>query len=310
MNKPPLTVSVNPWYYCNLRCEFCYLTPEQLSSKTLLDLDVLSQRLDEIGQLYDIQHVDIYGGEVLLLPERYLEDLRDLLLARGLDDIVLITNLTLVPEIVSDPSFELSVSYDFDAREKGDIVFGNMLQLEQPFTVLSLASPEFLKTVTPDMYVEAMNMLGNLRGCEIKPYSANQANNLPVKYSEFEDFVWEVINHPARSFHFENEVQVDMALSGEHNSYSDDHLYITPTGDMAVLEFDLNDLEYFMVVDSVEAYRTWCDLERTRVNDNPICKECPYLGTCLSEHLREVTTLEDSCNGFRGLLDKRAVQLI
>ena len=26
----PITLSVNPTYYCNFRCDFCYLTEEQL----------------------------------------------------------------------------------------------------------------------------------------------------------------------------------------------------------------------------------------------------------------------------------------
>lgn len=307
MDRPKINLSVNPTYYCNLRCSFCYLTPEQLGDRTRLDLSVLETRLLEVMEHYDISHVDLYGGEVLLLPAEYLQALKTLLHTYGIDDIVLVTNLTLLNEVAEDPDFQVSVSYDFEAREMHDRVLNNLFMLPNPYTVLTLASRDFLDKVTPDQYVETMNLLGNLEGCEIKPYSSNQANQQPVKYSEFEAFVWAVINHPERQFQFENEHQVKNALAGSRNAFSDDHLYITPTGDFAVLEFDAHDHEFFLPVEGVAGYRAWCETERTRVNQNPICAGCPYNGSCLSEHLREVTTLDDSCNGFRGLLDKVAL---
>ena len=38
----PITVSINPSYFCNFSCDFCYLTPEQLKDQkriSLVDLD-------------------------------------------------------------------------------------------------------------------------------------------------------------------------------------------------------------------------------------------------------------------------------
>ena len=26
-----MIISINPWYYCNFKCDFCYLTKEQLA---------------------------------------------------------------------------------------------------------------------------------------------------------------------------------------------------------------------------------------------------------------------------------------
>ncbi len=36
MDKP-ITVSVNPSYFCNFRCDFCYLTEEQLSDQKKIE---------------------------------------------------------------------------------------------------------------------------------------------------------------------------------------------------------------------------------------------------------------------------------
>lgn len=303
-DKPLINISLNVTYYCNLRCDFCYLTPQQLGDKTRLPIDIIAARLDELMETYTIGHVDLYGGEVLLLPEDYLNDLKELLLSKGIDDIVIITNLTLLPDIVHDSDIELSVSYDFGAREQNERVLQNIYMLSKPFTILSLAGRGFLDTVSVDEYVMTMNSFPHLRGCEIKPYSSNQANQQSVSFKEYEDFVWAVVTHPDRTFHFENESQIKAAVEGSRNAFSDDHLYITPTGDYAVLEFDENDNEFFLIVDGIDGYLDWCSTEYDRVAVNEHCSTCHFNGNCLSEHLREVKTMDQSCNGFKGLLLK------
>ena len=305
MSKSVINVSLNPWYYCNFRCGFCYLTEQQLSDKQFIPLEVIEQRIDELMEHYDIGHIDLYGGEVLLLPQEYLLSIKEILHSRGIDDIVLITNLSHVNEIVHDPDFEISVSYDFSAREKHEKVLENMFAMTNRYNVLTLASRAFLDTVSVDEYVDTMNLLNQLKGAEIKPYSTNQANADSVLFTEFEEYVWAVINHPKRKFYFENRTLVkEAAEDKERNAYSDNHVYITPTGAFAVLEFDKDDNEFFLEVDGVEGYREWCAIEKERVQKNEFCGSCPYSGGCLSEHLREVKSLEHSCNGFRNLLDK------
>ena len=87
------------------------------------------------------------------------------------------------------------------------------------------------------------------------------------------------------------------------NAYSDNHLYITPKGDWAVLEFDLNDNEYFMPLKNLKAYCEWASAEKIKIKNNIFCSNCNYEGRCLTEHYREVKTLAHSCNGFKDLLD-------
>jgi hypothetical protein len=36
---------------------------------------------------------------------------------------------------------------------------------------------------------------------------------------------------------------------------------------------------------------------------SPICASCKYFGNCLTEHYRYVKDLDNSCNGYKGLLD-------
>ena len=56
-----MNVSINPSYFCNFRCDFCYLTEEQLSDQKKIELEKLD---DLLSQIPNIEHVDLYGGEI------------------------------------------------------------------------------------------------------------------------------------------------------------------------------------------------------------------------------------------------------
>jgi sulfatase maturation enzyme AslB (radical SAM superfamily) len=297
-----MILSINPTYYCNFRCDFCYLTEQQLNDRTLLPLDVLEQRIIETKRYYDIDMVDLYGGEIGLLSEDYVNSLCELLNKHNIDDINIITNLSMVNDVILNPELYITVSYDFDCREQSDRVWNNMLRLTKPFSILILASKDLIIKDVDDMIVQ-LSLLTNLASVEIKPYSTNQSNEHDVSHTEFEEFVKQWIDSPiTKEFQFINEDNINESLKGTRNAFSNDHIYITPTGNFAVLEFDLNDREYFKSLDSIEDYQTWADNEPT-ANVSPICKSCEYYGHCLTEHYRYVKTLDKGCNGYKGLLN-------
>lgn len=298
-----MNVSINPWYYCNFRCNFCYLTEQQLGDRKLLDLDILAQRLAEISAYDRIEQIDFYGGEVGLLPKSYFQEMKQICQMYGATNLNIITNLSMVNEITTDPDCSISVSYDFNAREQHDLVWRNMALLNKPFSVLMLASAELIKK-DPGEMISSFNLLSNLESVEIKPYSTNQANQQPVSFKDFEEFVkgW-ITSSIEKKFTFVNELLIQDSISGQRNSFSDDHVYITPSGCYGVLEFDLNDNEFFLEYDTYEEYIAWTEKEKQRVQRNKFCGNCEYFGKCLSEHLREVKNLDNSCNGFKLLLD-------
>ena len=54
MSRPSITLSLNPTYFCNFDCDFCYLTPDQLNDKKQLELGKLAKRVLELKQFYQI----------------------------------------------------------------------------------------------------------------------------------------------------------------------------------------------------------------------------------------------------------------
>lgn len=295
------TVSINPTYYCNFSCDFCYLTKEQLKDRKTISPEQLDARLKAISVYDKIEHVDLYGGEIGVLKREEYYDLKRVIKNYYDGDINIITNYSMIHDWFFDDDTTLSVSYDFTAREKNQQVFNNMLQAQKPLSVLVLASRDVIAMDVDSMITE-INMCSSITSVEIKPYSINQANAYNVSHKDYEQFVIKWLESPVpKRFEFINEYHIQDSLDKTYNSFSDDHIYVTPAGRFAVLEFDLNDKEYFLEMDTFEQYIEWAMKEKTALS--PICQACPYKGHCLTEHYRYVRDLDNSCNGYRGLLE-------
>lgn len=301
-----ISLSINLSYYCNFRCNFCYLSDQQLSTSERITPSLLFEKLQEIGSHRKIVHVDLYGGEVGLLPTAYLEEIYKIIRIFYSAPISVITNLSHIHPFFLKDDVDLSVSWDYIARQSHEKVFANIKSLAKPIHILMLASRKLLDITDQefsDLHV-LLGQLDNVVSLEIKPYSKNKHHLMDVTFNEFENWVKKWIQlKPQYSFEFINETKIRQSLQRQYKSWSDEHLYITPDAKLAVLEFDINDLEYFMELDSIHDYFSWAKLEKEKVTNNLYCSKCSYLGSCLSEHLQNVKSMEHSCNGFRGLLD-------
>lgn len=307
-----MQVSLNPLYLCNFRCSFCYLTKEQLSDRTTTPIEVIVERLQEINDFSPIQGVDLYGGEVGILDYGYLNEL-DAEIRKFTPNINVITNLSKMNHYFLHEDISLSVSWDYKARQSWEKVLENMMSLDRSLSVLMLATPE-LMMFRPEEVMSHLYLVPNLTSIEIKPYSPNQANDMGPMELQYMNWVGDWItmfrkNHRlSQRMDLENIHRIERSLSGSYNAFSDNHIYIRPSGRLAVLDFDENQKEYFREVENMQGYKEWSDNEKLRVNNNKVCGACKYKGKCLTEHYREVRETDTSCNGFRQLLDWYQVQ--
>jgi sulfatase maturation enzyme AslB (radical SAM superfamily) len=299
-----MNISINPSYFCNFRCDFCYLTLEQLGDQKKISLEQLDTLLKDIPK---IDYVDLYGGEIGALKKEYFYGLKDTIRKHYDGEINIITNYSMIHEGFYDDDVYLSVSYDFEAREKSELVYKNMLLSPVPIAVLILASPEVIEKDVEEM-ITMLNMCSSIDSVEIKPYSINQANAHSVTHKQFENFIikWLEADTP-KNFQFVNEDKIHASINKQYNAFSDDHIYITPSGKYGVLEFDENDKEYFLELDTWQEYIAWTQKEKAD-NVSEICRNCEYFGTCLTEHYRYVENLDNGCNGYKGLLDYARVE--
>ena len=295
-----MNLSINPTYYCNFACDFCYLTTEQLNDRHKITPLWLENSLQQITD--KVGHVDLYGGEIGLLSPEYYYSLKKVIRNHYKGPININTNLSAFPDFFRDEDVTLSVSYDFHAREKEQHILNNMMNANKDLSVLILASPKVLE-MDVEFMIFTLNMISNVQSVEIKPYSINQANQHNVTHKDFEDFVIKFDEaNTEKNFNFQNIDNIYNSIEGKYDAFSNDHVYITPRGKFGVLEFDKYDREYFKEYDTYHEYLTWAREEHEN-NLSDICKACSYYGKCLTEHYRYVHDLTNSCNGYKGLLD-------
>ena len=301
-----IVLSRNPTYLCNFRCKFCYLSPEQLANKETIGSERLFEILSEISSNRKIVHIDLYGGEVALLNLSYVDEFFKVLKVFYNGKVNVITNLSKVPNWLLRDDVEISVSWDYSARELHEKVFKNMHNLQKEFHILILASDSLLNMADSELdnFILKLNSLKNLKTVEIKPYSQSTYNKEQLGYVEYEEWIkrW-ILKRDQFLFEFINEKKIIDSLEGLYSSWSDNHLYITPKGKIAVLDFDNLGQEYFLDLKHFSDYEHWIRHEKEKImNDDDMCTKCIYLGHCLSEHLKPVSQTDLSCNGFKNLL--------
>jgi hypothetical protein len=268
-----------------------------LRNKSLIDLSLLDLRLIEAGP---IEHVDIYGGEPGTLPSHFAIELIDLL-KRHTDSINVISNFSVIPDWFRRSDITVSASYDWIFREHHDKVLTNIISFSKPIPILMLATDKLCK-IQPKEIAKVLNNIRTIGSLEIKPYSQNQFNQYEMDWTVFEEWIKEWIALDL-NFHLVNKDILDNSKNKLYNAYSDNHLYIGPDSNFSVLDFDLNDREYFRPIKDIADYKKWTTNEIQMVQSNKFCRDCRWQGHCATEHYRNVTTLEYSCNGFKNLLD-------
>ena len=292
-----MVISLAPSFHCNFRCPWCYLSVDQLRDKTLLDLNLLDKKLTEAGT---IEHIDIYGGEPATLPDAYVAELLTLL-KQHTNSINVISNFSIVPDWFHRDDLSISASYDWTFRQSHEKVLNNIIGFSKPVPILMLATEDLCK-IAPKEIATVLNSISTVKSLEIKPYSTNQFNQHTMDWTVFEEWIkiWLALD---LNFEFVNRSLLERSVKKLYNAYSDNHLYIGPDGSFSVLDFDLNDREYFRSMQNLEEYQSWIRAERQMVQTNKFCSKCQWKGHCATEHYRNVTTTNRSCNGFKNLLD-------
>lgn len=263
----------------------------------MIDLVKLDQQLTKVGP---ITQVDIYGGEAGTLPAHYGDELVNIVKWHT-KNINVISNFSVIPDWFHRPDITVSASYDWTFRQHHEKVLNNIIGFSKQVPVLMLATEE-LCSVDPREIAQILNSIRNIKSLEVKPYSVNQFNQFGMNWNIFEEWIkqWLALD---LKFELVNRTLLENSVNKLYNAYSDNHLYIGPDGEFSVLDFDLNDREYFKHIRDIDEYRAWVAKERNMVEGNKFCSSCEWQGHCMTEHYRDVKSLDHSCNGFKHLLD-------
>lgn len=285
-----ITVSIMPTFACKTGCDYCYLG-KQTETFECASLRMIRHRLLQIRntEKYKIIGIELYGGNLNLLSESYLEELRDL--CYEFSPKVYYTG---VPTHKTDLFDACNISVN---KERPDYETNLKLAHEKDLSVITVALND-----TMDMDVK--ELLGSYNGLTnyvtFMPFSESVSNReypQKVNNNSYDEFLKKVVaeyvtNKDKYTFKLSNLEIIDDAIEGHYTPLMNNNIFITPAGNFAHVEY-VGTKEYFRDV-TLKQWETRCAADEEMYAH--YCAGCTqYKCGCIADHVKSMT----GCNGCR-----------
>lgn len=289
-----MIVHVMPLFNCNQHCSYCYLPKSQDS--IIMSLSTLEGRLNAISEAYDIERINIYGGEIGLLSDAYLNQLFSLC-GKYVKHIQGITNLCR-PDILNFSQVEWSISVN-EERPNNDKVIQYLLYHDHKrITISQVVTPSVLRAGAKKA-LQRLSRLG--KKVEFLRYCPSEQNTLWSQSNRmYEDFLIDVLRcYQEYPIEVQNVSDLMSCMDGTYNPFADSNIFILPSGSFSCIDYH-EGKEYFSIIDSIEDISKFVDAEKKYYHEAE-CTSCKYWGRCYAEHLSKKKE-GDSCCGLKKLL--------
>lgn len=272
--KPKLAISINPTYNCNFSCQFCYL--KGLNKETFLDLNILKNQLKDLSLNYNIQYIDIYGGEIFLLDDQYLKKLIHII-KQYVKKIYIVTNLSIEKDwIFSSKEIDISASWDYKFRNFD--ILNNLKEFSKKYDrkfTLILTHPNLV-----NYKKEIVDILNNLDvnfSINLKSYYKTKNTTLNLNFENFQKF----------ALYLYSNLKKDIPIILDINKQEYKHIFISPQNKIQQIHY-FNNEQFFS-----------SNLQQKQFSECFICK---FYNNCLKQH--EFIKTQYDCCGHKKLLEK------
>ena len=279
--KKKIKLSIQPTFLCNYNCEYCYLGNLR-KDKTILDLDILKQRLEEITKIYNIDNIQILGGEISILDINYLNDL-----------------CNIIKKYPYAMTTNLSNNWLINYCLQNNINLGISLNEERPFyqeTVNKLKTLKNIKCITlssvvlpsllnksPKEILKFYESLGFIT--YFIQYHPSLTNNViyDLTLKDYINFMNNLINE-YKTNHYNLIIGNEIAMTDTVYSVSYDKcLLINPNGKLSIIIENDDGYEYYKELNNIQEFISFqSEYETYRVNE---CLKCEHFNNCLGKHL-------------------------
>lgn len=292
--KKPLQLSIIPSFYCNFNCRYCYLG-DLKKDKTVLDLNILKERLIELENQYNIHHISIYGGEMSLLPNEYLLNLIDLLKDYN---ISFVTNLSNIKFIDFCNQFNIPVSISLnEERDNYKNTLYNLQQLKTKHELAVVVLPSILDKNPKDL-LDFYEKLGHdVFFIQYHP-SSNNLFRYNISTKDYVEFLYHILNyHISGNYTFEITNKIILSDS-TYIPTMDSFLFINPNGNFSSIIYN-NNIEQSLEFISLNEWKKHCKVEEELYFKQ--CNLCKYYKKCKAEHL--VDFEKPYCSGLYKIIE-------
>ena len=316
--KPDIIVTIMPTYICTNGCWYCYIRNNpSLRVHELDDTDAyfekVSQLLEEISAKYNIQNIEMYGGEIALYGQNSTKPLFSRALARLIDlakdfaqqDVIITTIYPAEIHYMYGIPFEnINISLnvdraDFEQRKQDIISYPDV-------NVITVATPQVVSFGVDCL----LDLVKPLRGyLTMLQYSLSITStpgigksNLEYNMFMLELFEKYVQNKKKYKFKLSNLILAKDCTNGLYSVACSNNIFITPSAQLACIDFTMGGAERFISFNTLSKWEASCKLEEyDRIRS---CGTCDFYNNCFAEHFRpkicypvDTYINGDICNG-------------
>ena len=309
-----------PLTKCNYSCAYCYL--KGYSSTDILSLEKAESLVHEyvlaVGAKPAEVTIDIYGGEITLLPDLTRD--KDYLLklyricCKYADHINLISNnsrfeeISHVYESLNDEEaskFYCSASLFNKERHNWKTDVRNTAMLSPtPRSILTVVTRDILETPCEKL-LEAADLTGaeSINFLQYVPSVFNTYQDISNR--EYSDKIKAMIQTYLQGNYkikLANLDRLEACLREEYCPVNNDLVFILPSGYFGTVAYTEQGKEFFLSFPNLqEFFRYNRNLFNYHIMKCTKEYQCPYTGHCAADHIKDWSD-KDECCGFKKLL--------
>jgi sulfatase maturation enzyme AslB (radical SAM superfamily) len=286
-------------YICNYKCEYCYLG-DLRSNPKVLDLAKLKEQLKELVQRDTIDTINLYGGEITLLPLSYIMKLIDI--CKEYAPVSIVTNYSnkAYNDFFNQQDLDYSTSINEERDNNALTESALLINDNQNLSLIQVVTPSLLKR-SPKEVLQHLDLF-NLNVGFLQYSPAKHARvNYRISNRQYSDFLKGIIEeYKTGKYNFlvSNIIEIEEVIYNIYNPSMRSVLFMNPHNQFCCIQYD-NGLEYFQGFDSLDTWSEECG--REELEYKKMCGECQRYGHCYAEHIKPWAT-GDECCGLNSLI--------
>ena len=302
-----------PTYKCNNHCSYCYNTyASRITRYEDNWIGVFNGMLSELVRYYNIERVELYGGDLGLVQPQKLEYIVRSYRRFCTNDVITCTNIDLAHGL-GFPNERINLSLNPERKDWMHV--RKLLNNIHNCGVITVVT-KGLTNKKASLLLNKLRETGFQGMLTLMPFNWQPWHDRGQPYvSNFDycSYVIEALNELSNGgydFKISNKILIKQALEGTYTPYMENNIFITPHCSWACVDFETSGhyqgAEYFREFNSLKKWQEYCQKERT--NRIFRCGTCEYFNSCLAEHCKTEAQLKvpertDICNGYIPLIE-------
>lgn len=294
--KKKTRVVITTNYFCNYNCEYCYLGALRKDRKEI-DIGLLRKNLSEIKSFYDIDYIDIIGGEPTLLNN--LDEIIKIAKEYS-NNVSLITNLSNLDKI-KNYDIMISTSLNKERDHYDDTKLRLLINNKKNVNLNMVVTPSVINSNLKELLQELDQYGLDIDFLRYSPSVENKLN-YNITNKEYANFLKEIIKEYSRgnySFSINNIELLNEVIEHKYNPKMDAAIFISPYNNYSWISF-VDEREFFMETSDFSKYLQQVSKEQNIYNKK--CGKCKYYNRCYAEHLHGHRD-NDICCGLKELIE-------